>query len=301
MFGTLVTLPFLARGRNPELGRLMAAGMAAAAVWWFITLTADPLRDAVWRALREVVGPGSLHDPTVVAAVSAALVLGAIGLAAFRRERYPVLWRSAALGMVLFAAGWWLLTISAAPDGDSLWRWVRYLPGGRAVRVVSRVYVVVYLFGSLAALAWLDRVALSIPWAAGRVALLSAVGGFLIWEQTGVKTPSFPRADFYPLVDRAAADLRGAEVGYLMPRYHDPHGESLNMAAGEVFAMWVGMRANVPVVNGYSGVLPPGYLPFALLTDDQLRACMAPKCAGRVVIRVIDPDIPGRSHDVVIE
>jgi hypothetical protein len=230
----------------------------------------------------------------------------ALGLAAalslpfLGRERHPTLRLLTAAGL-LTAAVWWVLTISTAPNGDSLWRWVRYLPGGGAVRVVTRVYVVVYLFGTLAGLAWLHIVTEAIRDEWRRGLLLAVVVAVLIWEQTGVEMPSFERTGFYPLVDRAAADLRGAEVGYLMPRYHDPHGVEWTGPYGEVFAMWVGMRANVPVVNGYSGVLPPGYFPFALLTDDQLRDCVRPKCNGRVRVRVIDPDFPDRTHEVVVE
>ena len=46
---------------------------------------------------------------------------------------------------------WMILTLTPHEQGNSLWRWVRYLPGGTAIRCVSRVYLVVYLFGSIAA------------------------------------------------------------------------------------------------------------------------------------------------------
>jgi hypothetical protein len=232
--------------------------------------------------------------------VYALMLAAALSAPFLDRRRQPALWSLTAAGL-LTAAVWWVLTISTAPDGDSLWRWVRYLPGGPAVRVVSRVYVVVYLFGTLAALAWLHMVAERVPNRGLRGGLLGAAAAVLVWEQTGIEKPSFARADFYPLVDRVAADMRGAEVGYVLPRYTDRQGVVWDGPYGEVFAMWVGMRANVPVVNGYSGVLPPGYLPFALLTDDQLRACVRPKVGGRVRVRVLDPDFPDRAHEVVVD
>ena len=167
------------------------------------------------------------------------------------------------------------------------------------MRVVSRVYVVVYLFGTFAGLAWLHMVTERIRSMWLREALLAIIAAVLIWEQTGGERPSFERASFYPRVDRLAEDLRGARVGYILPRYTDPDGSVSAKAYGEVLAMWVGMRANVPVVNGYSGVLPDGYLPFAMLTDEQLRDWRRGKYHG--TIRVLNPDTPGQFHDVEVE
>lgn len=63
--------------------------------------------------------------------------------------------------------------------------------------------------------------------------------------------------------------------------------------------MWVGLRANVPVVNGYSGLSPDGFPPFGPLTDDQLRGWLTGKFRGNV--RVVDPAAPGKVRDVVVE
>jgi hypothetical protein len=228
-----------------------------------------------------------------------ALLLGAVaGLPFLRRRGDPVLYLVVAGG--LFAAAlWWGLTISRGPGGDSVWWWVRHLPGGKAVRVVSRVYVVVYLFGTLAGLAWLELVARRIRHLQLRGALLAAVASVVIAEQTGLDPFSFERKEFYPLVDRAAADLRGAEAGYLAPRYDDSAGVRGEGPYGEVFAMWVGLRANVPVINAYSGVLPPGAHSYETMTDEQIRAWLAGRYRGKV--RCVDPLRPGRSREVVVE
>jgi hypothetical protein len=228
-----------------------------------------------------------------------ALMLGAaLGLPFLRRDANAELFRLCAAGLIT-AAVWWLLTISTAPDGDSLWRWVRHLPGGRAVRVVARVYVVVYLFGTLAGLAWLQIVAqrLRFGW---RMGLLALVTAGIVWEQTAIKMDHFRRVDFYPLVDRLAGDLRGAEVGYVMPEYADTSARPPSRGPyGEVFAMWVGLRANVPVVNGYSGVLPPNFIAFARATDDQIRGWLRGRYRGTV--RVLDPLAPGVIREVEVE
>lgn len=226
------------------------------------------------------------------------MLAAAIHLPFLRRRPQPLLWPIAMAG-VITAAVWWGLTISTAPDGDSLWWWVRLLPGGGAVRVVSRVYIVVYLFGSLAALMWLHLVTERIKKDRVRIAVLGAIAAVLIWEQTGVEQLSFERRDFYSLVDQAANDLKGAKVGYVVPRYKDTHGNVATGPYGEVFGMWVGLRANVPVVNGYSGVLPPNFPGLAPMTDDQIRTWLQGRYRGTV--RVIDSESPGHRRDVFVE
>jgi hypothetical protein len=231
-----------------------------------------------------------------------ALMLGAaVHLPFLRRDgERPSLWPLAAAGLTT-AVVWWLLTVATAPNGESLWRVVRLFPGGKAVRVVARVYVVVYLFGGLGALVWLQMVTDRIGYVGVRAAVLGFVAAALIWEQTGVEQLCFQRRHFYPHVDRAAADLRGAEVGYVVPRFKDEVMEYRG-PYGTVFAMWVGMRANVPVVNAYSGVLPkgfPGGGDGANMSDDQIREWLRGRYRGAV--RVIDSERPGWHREIVVE
>jgi hypothetical protein len=194
---------------------------------------------------------------------------------------------------------WVLVTITPHFGGESLWRAVRYVPGGLAIRCVSRVYLVVYLFGSVAGLTWLGQVTQRVRREWLRLAARALVVGALVFEQTGYEQSSFARADFYPLVDRAAEGLRGAEAGWVVPRYADPRGEVLEGPYGEVFGMWAGLRANVPVLNGYSGRAPKGFPAMSELTDEQIRDWLRGKFRGRV--RVIDPQAPGKAREVVVE
>jgi hypothetical protein len=230
--------------------------------------------------------------------VYALMLAAAVHLPFLRRAARSQMWPVAAAGLIT-AAVWWLLTVSTAADGDSLWLWVRFLPGGRAVRVVSRVYLVVYLFGTIGALAWLDMVTARIRRGWVRAAVLGVVIAALVWEQTGVEQENFERKDFYPLVERAAEDLRGAEAGYVVPRYSYGDGGVLTGPHGVVFAMWVGVRANVPVVNGYSGVLPPNFLGLGPMTDDQIRDWLRGRYRGKV--RVVDMEKPGWHRDFEVE
>jgi hypothetical protein len=165
------------------------------------------------------------------------------------------------------------------------------------------VYVVVYLFGSIGALAWLTMMIDRIQRQWIRTAILFPIVAALIFEQTGYKQPSFARKDFYSIVDQTAESLRGAEVGYVVPLYRDTTGELIYGVDGDVFAMWVGLRAGVPVVNGYSGRYPTDFprleAPFYSFRDDHLQAWLKGKYRGRV--RVVDALKPGEVREVVIE
>jgi hypothetical protein len=64
--------------------------------------------------------------------------------------------------------------------------------------------------------------------------------------------------------------------------------------------MWAGLRANVPVVNGYSGRTPPGYpFPDREDIDPALRDWLTGRFRGRVA--VLDPRDPERVRYLQIE
>ena len=208
-----------------------------------------------------------------------------------RPERRPGLRLVAAC--LATAAAWWLLTVRVG-DEVSAWWLVRFFPGGGAIRCVGRVYLVVYLFGTLGAAAWLQVVADRVRAGWRRAAVVLLVAAPVAFEQTGFTSPSTPADDFYPATDRCAADLRGAAAGYVVPSV----GSARHY--GDVFGMWAGLRANVPVVNGYSGREPTGYPEFTQEYDEELlRGWLAGKVRGRV--RVVDPAHPGEVREVWVE
>ncbi|QJW98164.1 hypothetical protein [Frigoriglobus tundricola] len=230
--------------------------------------------------------------------IYALMIASVVGLFFYSRDARPVGWAVIAAAMGT-AALWVLLTLTPAERGDSLWRWARYLPGGMAIRCVSRVYLVVYLFGSIAGLTWLTRVTERVRNEWLRYAVQGLVVGAMVCEQTQYQQPSFARTNFYPLVDAAARDLRGATVAYVVPRYVDATGVVADGVPGEVFGMWVGLRANVSVVNGYSGRAPDGFPPFGPLSDEDVRGWLKGKFRGTV--RIVDSETPGRFRELAVE
>ena len=89
----------------------------------------------------------------------------------------------------------------------------------------------------------------------------------------------------------------------MVPRYVDTRGDVKVGPYGEVFAMWVGLRANVPVVNGYSGRWPNDYPqpqpPGGELNADHIRAWLTGKFRGRV--RWMDSEHPEWTSEIAIE
>jgi hypothetical protein len=201
-------------------------------------------------------------------------------------------WELAFAGAALLTAGIWVVLTLNVYGGASGWYVVRFVPGGQAVRCVTRVYVLVYLFADLAVILWLKLVLDRTRRWVQVVVVLAAVAA--VFEQTGFEPGSFATADVYPLCDKLAEGLRGADAGYVLPR---PRPFRLH---GDLLGMWAGLRANVPVVNGYSGRYPDNY-PFDDLAraDEELRVWLGGRFRGRVA--VIDPVRPDEVRYVRIE
>jgi hypothetical protein len=230
--------------------------------------------------------------------VYALMLAAAAHLYGVRRSDRPAEFALVAAGLIT-AAVWVLLTLTLRHEGRSLWELVRFIPGATAIRCVSRVYVLVYLFGTLSGLVWLSRVTRPMK-PAVRFAVLGLITAFLIHEQTGYEPRSFEKSDFYSLVDRTAVRVRGADALYIQPVYTDTKGQTLVSVYGEVFAMWVGLRANVPVVNGYSGRLPPGPYPWGSSVNDQ---SLARWLSGRFrgALMILAPDDPAPPRMLAVE
>ncbi len=230
--------------------------------------------------------------------IYALMIASVVSLFFYKRDKRPAEWAIIAAAMFTVVL-WMVLTLTLKEQSDSLWRWVRYLPGGLAIRCVSRVYLLVYLFGSIAGLMWLTQVTERIGREWLRYAVQAVVIGAMMFEQTQYQQPRYVRKHFYPLVDETAKDLKGAEAVWIVPRYVDPTGEVATGPYGEVFGMWVGLRANVPVLNGYSGRAPTGFPPMGALTDEQIHNWLKGKFRGRV--RIVDSEAPGQPRYVMVE
>ena len=174
-----------------------------------------------------------------------ATVLGVLGLVKRRRETAFCLLGAGALSL-------FLLTLVPAPR-VTLWRVVFVLvPGGRAVRVVARVGLVVLFPICAGVAATLDRLERR-----RRFALLLPCIAALLVEQ-GLTDLSFDkqanRADLQWVARRipeGCSSFLFTPVDGTNPWYKY-----------EIDAIWAGTMRQVPTLNGYSGNSPPKYLPF---------------------------------------
>jgi len=139
----------------------------------------------------------------------------------------------------------------------SLWRIVyAVVPGARAIRAVSRIWTAAYLFLLAGALLGADRwIHRRIAHRRARQTLVAALLIAGMVEQWNSRLPSFRKADFFGRAAAAANFFRsrGCSIGRVEP---DP---MLPWYTGELVGMWAGLEAGIPVVNGYSGNIPPGY------------------------------------------
>lgn len=157
-----------------------------------------------------------------------------------------------ALGSFVF-----LVAISLVWKGHTLWTLIySIVPGAKAIRVVARIWTVAFFFFVVAgAIGW-DRLShrLMAPQWLRRAAGLAVLAISMV-EQVRVSLPSFVAELFYREANRLAEQLEGCQTGYIRPSTSSqPSNET-----SHICAMWAGLKANVRVINGYSGRIPAGY------------------------------------------
>lgn len=227
-------------------------------------------------------------------------------LAVFALKRGSHTWPLVA-SCVITAICLMLLTLDFG-HGATGWWGLRLLPGGGAIRAVSRVYVPVYLFLDMAIVLALSALLTNYgrKWIHG---LMYAAMAFIIFEQIGPEPESFPKTDFYGQADDCAKILVGADAGFVAVGYEY---ETRNRFQINILGMWAGLKANIPMVNGYSGRTPDGYnVPIVngyfghapdgdagpyVLADKELRAWLAPRFHGK--LRIVRAKPPHAARDI---
>jgi hypothetical protein len=142
----------------------------------------------------------------------------------------------------------------------SIWRLVYELvPGASVIRAVTRIWTIAYFYlflgiflflDSLFKFYWVDR---------SKRFLLMILTGLIftlaISEQVVFALPSFEKAPVRKeVLEMSQLMSQHCKVAYFYfdNVNHLPIAEQLS-------AMWAGIEANIPVVNGYSGHQPPNY------------------------------------------
>jgi hypothetical protein len=175
-----------------------------------------------------------------------------------------------------------LLALLALRVGDvapwyAIWKWA---PGGQAIRAVARIWTVVVLFALCGCLSAISRTLRGRPirWFAPLLLILGIV------EQMPLRAdlPSFDIAQWNAVVANIASQMQPNQT-YLVRTMPGRTPYQSQLAA-----MWAGLKANAPVVNGYSGRYPPGYPDWNRpMTDAELQVWLHGRFAGTVMI--LDP------------
>lgn len=202
---------------------------------------------------------GPAGDEHGVAPGWTSLAVFALGCALWFRRRGgdPGLRRAAGLGLLACA----VLTLLVMRYGTfSPWRLVFLtVPGAGAMRAVSRVWTVSFLFGLPAAFLLVDEfLRRTVPRRAGLLISVLLAGGCFL-------ELALPAARLRPSGDRSLC-LRAEEREELRDilRQGDIACVALPPAPRNDFhanidVMWTAMETRVPVVNGSSGQEPPGF------------------------------------------
>ena len=159
--------------------------------------------------------------------------------------------------------------------------WLIYhaVPGANAIRAVGRIFLMVQLFGIVAGIVALDRwgrVRLDGRWRrlVYSIVLIAAWGESQIWPLDRFSSPKF----YGPPYQLAHQAERGDWFWYCS------NYES-RFYINDLQAMWAGLLANRPVINGYSGRWPVDYPEW----DDPegpvaAQRFLGPTARGRLII-----------------
>jgi hypothetical protein len=185
-----------------------------------------------------------------------ALTLILFGALRARNHAFPEIARM----LWVTLAGLVLVTLNS--DGVSLWIIFSDLPLASAIRAMTRIDLVMLFFG-----AGLIAVAVDQALKSGKVAkgLLGIALLIVAAESTMLRTRTMTAAS---IRETAAVDLAsvGEDVApdallFLSQTNNSDVIAQQPWFAMEVRAMWAGLHAGFPVINGYSGNVPPGARP----------------------------------------
>ena len=196
---------------------------------------------------------------------SVPLALGALALGCNlrRRERRRSTFALVVAVLVIFSLSLYVprgasaMAMSHRELGWTLWWWVwDSLPGASGMRAVGRVWSAVLpllVLGGWLALEEQLRRRASPPWRAFAMALMVLA----LAEQVRIGQPSFDKLEYRATVDvwRRGIPEPCRSVYFAIPASGAPWW------VRQTTAMWAGLEAGKPTVNGYSSNYPPDYPP----------------------------------------
>ncbi|NMG21319.1 fungal specific transcription factor domain-containing protein [Brasilonema bromeliae] len=137
----------------------------------------------------------------------------------------------------------------------SIWRIVYgIVPGASVIRGVTRIWTMFYFYILVAVILCLDSILRTMLNQRLRMTAVSLLCIGCVLEQIVTNSPSFALAPLTKEVAQIQELMqKDCDVAYVTLKAEVPPWSS------QLSAMWAGIKANIPVVNGYSGNVPPNY------------------------------------------
>jgi hypothetical protein len=129
------------------------------------------------------------------------------------------------------------------------------VPGASVIRGVTRIWTIAYFYLLVAVILSFDSLLKSVvAQKRSRLAIVSVVCLIGVSEQIVLNLPSYEKASYLQQEAELSQIMKeGCDIAYMTLNPQVP------FFADQLTAMWAGIKANVPVVNGYSGNTPPEY------------------------------------------
>jgi hypothetical protein len=207
------------------------------------------------------------------------------------RRRFP------GRGLVLAGVGTALvlaLCVTRWGYNVSIWYLIhQVVPGANAFRAIGRIAFVAYMLSLIGGLVGLQAlVNEKLPRRRNLIFTLIAVA--MILEQVRPFPESFDkRGVFFDRAEALVPHLAGVDAAYVVDN------ESLPDYRHEITAMWAGLWAKVPVMNGFSGTKPRDYPGIGERpTVEELVRALGPTWKGRLAVIEWGPPIRRRVYQV---
>jgi len=149
------------------------------------------------------------------------------------------------------------------PFNFSFWRIIyAVFPGASVIRAVSRIWTIAYFYLFIATFVSIDifwkSLSIKVKW---RNLILTTILLFGVAEQYISRLPSYEKEPIMSQVheiQRLIQSDNKCDMAYFIPKINQENKfwDGIN---GNLSAMWAGIESNIPVINGYSGNLPPAY------------------------------------------
>ncbi|MCW6037309.1 hypothetical protein K4A83_13655 [Spirulina subsalsa FACHB-351] len=143
------------------------------------------------------------------------------------------------------------------PNGFSLWKTIYDIfPGASVIRAVSRIWTVVYFYILITNCICLTAIFQKKILRNIRLFLVFSLTIIVVLEQVSFTQNTYAKASF---------DKESESIEYLLKKSQNCDFAYVQLSSNQAFwadqvsAMWGGIKANVPVINGYSGNVPPNY------------------------------------------